>query len=262
MQYSADPSSGSDRQVVLAVLVILCLLAWIYLLYMAWGMAHMNVGVDMTIMPRMVSWQVGDLALVFAMWTIMMVAMMLPSAAPMFLLFDALSRQLKQPRPRVELVAFGSGYIAVWAAFSLLATLAQWGLLEARLVSPMMEASSPLLGGPLLVAAGVFQFTPFKRGCLAKCRSPFAFLVAEWRPGLPGAWIMGLRHGLFCLGCCWLVMLLLFVLGVMNVFWIAALAAFVLLEKVLPDARWFSATGGLVFIGWGAVLITRVGPFG
>jgi predicted metal-binding membrane protein len=157
---------------------------------------------------------------------------------------------------------FGGGYLAVWSGFSLLATFAQWGLLEARLMSPMMETSSPLLGGALLVAAGLFQFTPFKRGCLAKCRSPVAFLVAEWRSGLFGAWIMGLRHGLFCLGCCWIAMLLLFVLGVMNVFWIATLAAFVLLERTLPNVRWFSAATGVLFIGWGLALLAGVGPVG
>jgi|ERR1022692_357956 predicted metal-binding membrane protein len=262
MQESQSPSSNNNRVVVLATLAILCLLAWTYLLYMGWGMAHMDVGVDMAIMPRMVSWKAADLVLVFAMWAIMMVAMMLPSAAPMFLLFGALSRQLEQARSSIEIIVFGGGYLAVWSGFSLLATFAQWGLLEARLMSPMMETSSPLLGGALLVAAGLFQFTPFKRGCLAKCRSPVAFLVAEWRSGLFGAWIMGLRHGLFCLGCCWIAMLLLFVLGVMNVFWIATLAAFVLLERTLPNVRWFSAATGVLFIGWGLALLAGVGPVG
>ena len=261
MQESPIPSPSIDRAAVLATLAVLCALAWGYLLYMGWGMAHMEVGVDMAIMPRMVSWQAADFVLVFVMWAIMMVAMMLPSAVQMILVFNALGRQTKQARPRADVVAFGGGYLAIWTMFSALATLAQWKLLEARLVSPMMEATSPLMGGTLLIVAGAYQFTSIKRACLAKCRSPFAFLAAEWRTGFGGAWIMGLRHGVFCLGCCWPAMLLLFVLGVMNVFWIATLAAFVLLEKILRDTRWFSAISGGVFIGWGVALIAGIGPF-
>lgn len=248
-------SAPNDRAFAIAALATLCALAWSYLLYMGWGMAHMDVGASMAIMPRMTSWQIVDLGLVFAMWSVMMVAMMLPSAAPMLLLFAALGRRTQQARPRMAWAAFVGGYVAVWLAFSVLMTLAQWGLLEARLVSPMMEASSEWLSGALLVMAGLFQFTPLKQACLAKCRSPLSFLVAEWRKGLRGAWIMGVRHGLFCLGCCWLIMLLLFVLGIMNVLWIAVLAAFVLLEKTLPGTRWLRLTSGLGFIGWGVVLI-------
>ncbi|HEV8257986.1 MAG TPA: DUF2182 domain-containing protein [Casimicrobiaceae bacterium] len=246
---------ASDRAVAIAALLALCGLAWAYLLYLAWGMAHMEVGVAMAIMPRMASWQSVDLALVFAMWAIMMIAMMLPSAAPMMLLFAALSQKLRKPRPRSEFFAFVGGYVAVWSGFSLLATLMQWSLLEARLVSPMMQASSPSLSGVLLLAAGLYQLTPLKQACLARCRSPLAFLTAEWRKGLRGAFVMGVRHGLFCLGCCWLAMLLLFVLGIMNVVWIVVLAAFILAEKTLPRSRWLSATGALVFVGWGVALL-------
>jgi predicted metal-binding membrane protein len=251
-----DPATSfaGDRAFAIAVLLALCGLAWAYLLYLAWGMAHMEVGVAMAIMPRMASWQSVDLALVFAMWAIMMIAMMLPSAAPMMLLFAALSRKLREPRSRGEFFTFVGGYVAVWSGFSVLATLMQWGLLEARLVSPMMQASTPWLSGVLLLAAGLYQLTPLKQACLARCRSPLAFLTEEWRKGLRGAFVMGVRHGLFCLGCCWLAMLLLFVLGIMNVVWIVALAAFILAEKTLPRSRWLSTTGGLVFILWGVAL--------
>ena len=227
--------------------------SWAWLIYQHWAMQHMDI-VEMA-MPSTGPWSAEDLVLIFVMWAIMMVAMMLPSAAPILLLFVALSRHLQQPRPRTDWSAFVGGYITVWATFSLLMTLAQWGLLEERLVSPMMEASSTWLSGVLLVVAGLFQLTTFKQACLANCRSPQSFLVAEWRAGVRGAWIMGVRHGLFCLGCCWSVMLLLFVLGVMNVLWIAVLAAFVLLEKMLPNPRWFSLAGGLVFIAWGVALL-------
>ena len=255
MKDDTATSFASDRAFAIAALLALCGLAWAYLLYFAWGMAHMDVGAGMAIMPRMASWQGADVALVFAMWAIMMIAMMLPSAAPMLVLFAALSRKLREPRPRSEFFTFVGGYVAVWSGFSLLATLVQWGLLETRLVSPMMQASSRWLSGVLLLAAGLYQLTPLKQACLARCRSPLAFLTAEWRKGLRGALVMGVRHGLFCLGCCWLAMLLLFVLGIMNVVWIAVLAAFILAEKTLPGSRWLSATGALVFIGWGIALL-------
>ena len=249
--------SSKHGLAVLAVLAMVCGLAWVYLLNMAWGMQHMDVGASMVIMPRMVSWQPVDLALVLAMWTIMMVAMMLPSATPMILLFAAVSRQRAQARTALDVAAFVAAYIATWTAFSVVATLLQWGLLEATLVSPMMDASSPMLGGVLLIAAGVYQFTPQKDACLSKCQSPLIFLSAHWRRGARGAFVMGAQHGLYCLGCCWLLMLLLFVLGVMNLVWVALLSAFVLLEKTLSDATWFRRLAGFVFIVWGIALLGR-----
>ena len=159
-------------------------------------------------------------------------------------------------RMSFEVASFACGYIAVWSAFSVAAALSQWALLEFRLISPMMVASAPALSGALLIAAGLYQFTAQKHACLDKCRSPVAFLVAERRDGARGAFIMGLRHGLYCVGCCWLLMLLLFVLGVMNFTWIAALSAFVLLEKTLPKARAFSIAAGVLFLAWGTLLLT------
>jgi predicted metal-binding membrane protein len=255
---SANRFAG-DRALAAVAVVTLCGLAWAYVLHLAWGMEHMEAGAGMILMPRMISWQAVDLALVFAMWAIMMIAMMLPSAAPMFLQFAALARNVRERHPRRVLLAFIGGYLAVWSGFSLLATLLQWGLLEARLISPMMQVSSPWLSGALLLAAGVYQLTPVRQACLARCRSPLAFLTAEWRKGLRGAWIMGVLHGLYCLGCCWLAMLLLFVLGVMNVVWIAVLAAFILAEKALIGGRWLTIAGGLVLIGWGMALLFRLG---
>lgn len=255
MAERADTKVSGDSLVVLCALALICVLAWAYLLYMGWGMAHMDVGATMAVMPRMVSWGPLDLALVLAMWTIMMVAMMLPSATPMILVFSAISKQLKSARTFTDVAAFVAGYIATWTAFSVLATLAQWGLLEARLVSPLMVASSPMLSGGVLVATGVFQFTPLKERCLSKCRNPLAFIAAHWRKGTGGAFIMGTWHGLYCVGCCWLLMLLLFVLGVMNLLWIALLAAVVLLEKMLPNVHWFNRLSGIVFIGWGIGLL-------
>jgi len=254
---AAPPSATSARERLPVLLGLggTTALAWAYLLYMAWGMEHMDVGIDMLLMPRMTDWSVVDLALVFLMWAVMMVAMMLPSTLPMVMAFRAEARQRSTRGSSLRSVGFVAGYLMVWTGFSAAMTLIQWALLEARLLSPMMDSRSPLLGGLLLVGAGAFQFTPLKQACLATCRSPLSFLMTEWRPGLGGAWVMGLRHGLFCTGCCWLLMALLFVLGVMNVVWIAALTAFVLLEKTLPVARWVSAASGIVLISWGAWLL-------
>ena len=247
-----------DRAIVLGGLFGILALAWAYLVYMGWSMEHMDVAAEMAIMPRMTDWGAFDLLLVFAMWAIMMAAMMLPSATPMVVIFATLSRRRReQQQPFVPTSAFVLGYLAVWMGFSLVATLIQWGLLEARLVTRMMEGASPLLGGGLLVAAGLFQFTPLKRACLAKCGSPLSFIITQWREGIGGAFVMGLRHGTYCTGCCWLMMALLFVFGVMNLLWIAVLSAFVLLEKLLTDGRPLRPASGALLILWGAMLITR-----
>ena len=246
-----------DRVIVLSGLTAAATLAWAYLLYMSWGMEHMDAGAAMAIMPRMTDWGAVDLLLVLAMWAIMMAAMMLPSIVPMVLSFAFLSRQRRAQRlPYAHTSVFVLGYLAVWSGFSLLATLAQWGLLEARLVTPMMVSATPLLGGALLVIAGVFQLTPLKQACLGKCASPLGFLLNEWRDGTLGAWIMGFRHGAYCVGCCGALMALLFVFGVMNALWIAALSICVMLEKMLPQARWISFAEGLVLVGWGVAVAT------
>jgi len=241
--------------IVLGALTLICAIAWAYLAYMGWGMAHMDVGATMAVMPQMVSWGPIDVALVFAMWSIMMVAMMLPSAAPTILLFAALRRRAVHSRALPDVTVFVAGYVATWMVFSLLASLMQWGLLEVRLVSPLMVAASPVLGGGLLLAAGVFELTPLKEACLVKCRNPASFIASHWRKGMCGAFAMGIRHGLYCVGCCWLLMLLLFVLGVMNLIWIALLSALVLVEKILPNPRWFRTIAGCAFIGWGIALL-------
>jgi predicted metal-binding membrane protein len=245
---------AGPRRTVLLGLAAIIVLAWTYVLYMAWGMENMDVGMDMMLMPRMTDWQPVDLLLVFLMWAVMMVAMMLPSSLPMMLAF---SRDTRTPAGQgiTRPGAFIAGYLLVWTAFSMAMTLLQWVLLESRLINPMMESRSPLFGGLLLVAAGIFQFTPLKNACLAACRSPLSFLMTEWRPGVRGAWVMGLRHGAYCTGCCWLLMALLFLLGVMNVLWIAALAALVLVEKTWPRGQWTSKASGAALLAWGAVLL-------
>jgi predicted metal-binding membrane protein len=149
---------------------------------------------------------------------------------------------------------FIAGYIVVWSGFALGATLIQWGLHEATLLSPMMATSNAILGGAILVGAGAYQLSPLKLTCLNKCRTPLGFLMNEWREGPKGILSMGLIHGAYCIGCCWMLMALLFVLGVMNLLWIAALSAFVLLEKVIPGGRWLSRASGILLIAWGISL--------
>lgn len=240
-----------ERVIVLSGLVGCAMLAWIYVLYMSWGMAHMDEA-SLAMMPRMTRWGAIDLLLILAMWAVMMAAMMLPSSIPMVLSFAALVHQRQaQALPYAKTSVFVLGYLAVWAGFSLLATFAQWGLLEARLVTPMMVSATRWLAGGLLIAAGVFQLTPLKHRCLTRCTSPLGFLLNEWRDGALGAWSMGFRHGLFCLGCCGALMALLLVFGVMNALWIAVLSAYVLLEKLLPRARWLPFAAGAVLIVWG-----------
>jgi predicted metal-binding membrane protein len=239
-----------DRAVVFGGLVGLTALAWAYIVYLAWGMKGMAMEVAM---PQMQSWGVVDFVLMFVMWAVMMVAMMVPSAAPMVLVFATVNRRrnLEHRRPLVPMGAFLFGYLVVWTAFSALATLAQWGLQAAALLSPTMVSTSALLGGVLLVAAGVFQWTPLKHACLAHCRSPIGFIMSEWRDGTEGALAMGLRHGAYCVGCCWFLMGLLFVAGVMNLLWVAVIAAFVLIEKVAPKGHLVGRTAGLLLVGLG-----------
>jgi predicted metal-binding membrane protein len=181
---------------------------------------------------------------------------MTPAAAPMILTFSQIDRQRRGSSTSLPATGiFYLGYILVWTAFSAGATLAQWGLHTAALLSPLMVTTSPIVGGIILIAAGLFQFTPLKHACLAHCRSPLSFFMTEWREGRRGALIMGLRHGGFCVVCCWLLMALLFVAGVMNLFWIAVIAAYVLAEKISPGGHWLSRVIGLLVIGWGLWLV-------
>lgn len=230
--------------------------SWLYLLYMAWGMANMDLPAAQWLMPAMMHWGATDLGLVFLMWAVMMAAMMLPSALPMVQMYARSAEGQGEYRNGRLTGAFVGGYLAVWTAFSAAATLAQWGLLELRLITPMMESASNGLSGTLLVAAGLYQFTPLKHACLNKCRTPLGFLLSEWRPGPGGAFVMGLRHGTYCTGCCVMLMLLLFVLGVMNLLWILVLTLVVLTEKLLPpDLLWPSRAIGIALATWGGYLL-------
>jgi predicted metal-binding membrane protein len=186
------------------------------------------------------------------MWAVMMVAMMVPTAVPMTLVYAAVARKAAvQSNPVAPTFVFVAGYVVIWSLFSVAATAAQLELDRAALLSPMMVSNSVLLGSALLIGAGVYELTPLKHSCLRHCRAPAQFLSHNWRSGTIGAFRMGLRLGAYCLGCCWVLMGLLFLGGVMNLLWIAAISAFVLLEKILPfghAAGWF-AGAAMILVG-------------
>jgi predicted metal-binding membrane protein len=248
-----------DRVLVLLGLAAITTTAWIYLVRMAAMMNAMAMEADMHAsmgMPQMHEWGLEELAGLFVMWAVMMIAMMLPSAAPVILLVARIYRR-RGPAGRPATAGFAAGYILVWTAFSAAAAVAQLLLHRAALLSPTMASSSALLGGAILLAAGVYQWLPIKYACLSHCRSPLGFLTTEWREGVRGAVVMGMRHGLFCLGCCWALMALLFVAGVMNLLWIAAIAAFVLIEKLAPQGQRISQLAGVLLAAWGVFVLSR-----
>jgi predicted metal-binding membrane protein len=242
---------GRNRLIVMSCLAAVIALSWSYIL--------MGAGMDMAAMtmPGMgtPAWSIAHALLMLIMWWMMMVAMMLPSAAPMILLFSALNGK-NDGRP-MAVTAFVTAYVAVWGGFSLLATATQWGLEQAFALSPQMRATSGVVGGALLIAVGLWQLTPLKHACLRRCRSPIHVLAHGWRLGIRGAFRMGLRHGSFCLGCCWALMALLFYGGVMNLLWIVGLATYVLIEKMVPAGHWIGRGAGLLLVGWGGAVVIR-----
>ena len=249
-----------DRKLVIIGLVAIAVLAWAYMFYLAWrmgdmDMASMKPSADMA-MPQMSAWGLIDFVLMFVMWSVMMVAMMVPSAAPMVVLFAMVNRKRRaREAPYTPTAIFLLGYLLVWTAFSAAATLTQWTLHNAALLSPMMVSTSTVLGGLLLIGAGIFQWTPLKKACLVHCRSPIHFFVAEWKDGKWGALVMGVKHGIYCVGCCWILMALLFVAGVMNLLWVAAITIFVLVERVIPQGDLVGRLTGFVLVGAGVVVL-------
>lgn len=256
-QEHAQPSlAWRDRIVITALLVAVIALAWGYTLHQARLMDKMeadmlrDMAMSMNDMPA--SWSLLDAAIMLAMWTAMMAAMMVPSASPMIAAFATINRRRRERSdPSVPTAIFLAGYIAAWTAFSLLAVALQWALQKSGLLTTMMQSSSAALSAVLFTAAGLYQFSPLKEMCLAYCRSPQGFILSEWRDGASGAAIMGVRHGLFCTGCCAALMILLFAIAVMDLRWVAALAAIVTVEKLLPGARFWRIAIGAALIAAG-----------
>lgn len=199
-------------------------------------------------------WRAADVLFTFLMWSVMMIGMMSAPAAPVLLLFADMQARRGERGLSMPVLLFGLGYLTVWAGFSACAALAQWGLHEAAFLSPEMAASSRMLGGAILIGAGVYQLTRAKRACLRHCQSPLGFLMSQWRDGAGGALRMGLRHGRYCLGCCWALMGVLFAVGIMNLAWVGVLTVFILLEKVVPAGALVSRVGGVVLIASGILL--------
>jgi predicted metal-binding membrane protein len=265
-----------ERLIVASCLAIMTALAWFYLFrtnttgMSDMTMSHMDMSgpsMDMAGMPMagMSGMVLPDshsaatsVVLLFVMWSVMMIAMMVPSAVPMILSFVALNRVRRlHSRALIPVGIFILGYLLIWSAFSIVAALAQYGLHRATLLSSAMVATSSLLNGALLLAAGVFQWTPLKRACLRGCRSPLSFLMSRWREGAGGALMMGLEHGTYCVGCCWVLMALLFVAGVMNLLWVAIIAVFIMAEKILPRGELVGRVAGIALAVSGVAVMVR-----
>jgi predicted metal-binding membrane protein len=252
-----------DRLVVAGALGIIVVLAWAYVLWLA---NDMNMGgMDMTgfrmipagigiMLPASEPWRTIEFAYVFLMWAVMMV----PSAAPMILMYARVGRQRKaEGKPFAATGWFAAGYFLAWTGFSLAATFVQWMIERRALLDSQMASASHVLGGVVLIAAGVYQWTPLKDVCLAQCQTPFQFLMCHggFRSDLQGSLLLGLRHGGYCVGCCWVLMALLFVGWVMNVLWIALIALLVLLEKLTPIGLWIARAAGITCVGAGVWML-------
>lgn len=257
-----------SRTPVAATLLTVTAACWIYLFFLSaqmgdmgdmGAMSQMSDTRSMFAMPMTSAWTGQEGVLMWTMWAVMMAAMMIPSASPMVHAYDTTIRppsaQLHGSTP-----AFVAGYLVAWSGFAAVATVAQWVLHNAALVDMMGVSTSRWLAGPVLVAAGAYQFSSLKDTCLAKCRTPLGFLLNQWRNGRSGAFVMGLHHGSLCIGCCWALMAILFVLGVMNLWWIALLATVVLIEKITHNAV-LPKLLGAGLLTWGIVLLTGIlGP--
>ena len=247
---TATVALSRARGAVVAGLVGFTTLSWMYLAFVATRTGDMA---SVLAMPMTPAWSGTQAALMAVMWAVMMAAMMLPSAIPMVLAYDSLERGTAGDGGG-STPLFVTGYVVVWAAFAVSATALQWSLATVALVDGMGVVTQSWFSGVLLIGAGVVQFSPGKLRSLGACRTPMGFLMTSWREGKAGALRMGLHHGRLCLGCCWALMILLFVLGVMNLAWVAVLAIFVLAEKVAPRGVMVSRVGGVVLALWGAVV--------
>jgi len=243
-----------DRVLVLGAMALLAALAWAYTIYL--GIQNTSMAGGGMAMPVTRMWTALDFLFMLVMWAIMMFAMMLPSVTPTVMIFGRVREKREAAgRAFASTGAFVTGYLMAWIGFSVLATVANWLLHISGSMSSMMGNVAPEIGGVLLIAAGAFQWTRLKNACLDHCRSPMSYLMQHWREGNSGAVLMGMHHGVYCLGCCWILMLLLFVLGVMNLPWVAVLTIVVLAEKTLPRGEILSRGLGILLVTWGAWLI-------
>lgn len=239
------------QSVILLCLLAVVIVAWAYLFYQHWQMASLPMS-DMWMLPAdIASWQFLDFGLVYLMWAVMMAAMMLPSAIPMFLVFSKICKQRYQTSHHFNFL-FVLAYLVVWFAFSFVLTWLQWQLHGLHFLSPMMDIQNERLAAAIFIGAGIYQFTPWKNNFLQVCRSPMGFLLTEWREGAQGAFYMGLKHGSICVGCCWAQMLIMFAVGVMNLLGMVLITLLVTAEKIVPGkSQLICRISGVLLIAWG-----------
>lgn len=251
-----------DRLIVITGLILISVLSWLYIIYLYRQMEVMNMGAMFFAMPMTPEWTVTDFILMFVMWLVMMFAMMTPAVAPLILLFAKVNRQRRvQLSPFVNTAYLLSGYFIVWAGFSLAATFLQWVLQQTSWLNPDMIITNRILSAVIFISAGIFQFTSLKQSCLNFCQSPLQFIYSYWRDGRYGAIQMGMRNGLYCVGCCWVLMVLLFVAGVMNILWVALITLFVLIEKI-AGKKWVSLVAGAALLLYGLLIMAyNLRPF-
>jgi predicted metal-binding membrane protein len=246
-----------DLIIVAGLLALVAALAWAFTVHQAQVMDAMEVvmwrDMNMSMNGMEPSWTLADALLLFMMWSAMMAAMMVPGASPMVTAFATINRRRRErAAPYVPTAIFLAGYVVAWTGFSLIATALQWLLQKTELLTTMMQSASYAFSAALFLAAGLYQFSSLKERCLHYCRSPDGFILSEWRDGMLGAMVMGLRHGLFCMGCCAALMLLLFAVAVMDLRWVAGLTVLVTAEKLLPGAKFWRVAIGVALIVVGA----------
>jgi predicted metal-binding membrane protein len=271
-----------DRMTVYIGVLIILIVSWGYIIGMGWNMGTLpfvenssmqmdmsqsmsmdnkKTGILDTILmwmpPSQGEWMLKDFLLLFIMWSVMMIAMMTPSILPMVMLFTALNANKKRDnQPSASSLILLLGYLISWVLFSLVITFPQYGMHKAGLLNPMMEPTHAYLASAVLILAGIYQFTPFKDACLSVCQSPLSFLMNNWKDGNFGAFLIGYKHGFYCIGCCWFLMMTLFALGVMNILWVVVLTLFVMFEKLsYRFPLLFRYSTGAIFIVWGTMLI-------
>ena len=258
-QFTQEKLNSKDKKLIFTGLFFVCAVGWLYMFYMAWAMENMHL-VDMWMPPigGARSWTGFDFFMLFLMWFTMMIAMMTPTVIPMVMMFTTVNRaKKKKQQPYAPTSLFLLGYLLAWGLFSVIASLIQWPLHDSGLLNPMMNSRSYLLSACVLILAGIYQFTPLKDVCLDQCRSPIGFIMTAWKDGYVGALKMGFHHGIFCVGCCWALMLILFAVGVMNMLWVILITIFVLLEKVLPvSPNVIRKITGLGLVVWGVYWLT------
>jgi predicted metal-binding membrane protein len=244
-----------DRAVIAIVLIAVTLAAWTWIALMARDMYGTMLGPSAWMMTA--EWDAVHVLMLWAMWAVMMTAMMLPTATPLIRLYAAAARGRPETgSPALRVYALASGYLSLWAAFSVVATALQRVLASLSVLTPMMEPATPAAGATVVAIAGLYQLTPLKRACLRACRSPLGFMMQRWRNGAAGAFRLGLDHGAYCLGCCWALMLILFAGGVMNLAVIVTLTVWVLVEKIAPFAEHTPTVSGVALLVVAAWMVT------